>query len=117
MTCWPPERADDSAGGDAVQTSSRQSRPRRSCRGDSRRSSSLVIDPVPVGADGRQNETYTLIGGRVQPQHPVERALGLFPALEPPEASPVAVQAPEEGAIVDPAPPEHAIEAIAQGQL
>src|SRR3989304_756325 len=60
---------------------------------------------------------HALVVGRVEPEHPVERALGLLESIEAPEAQSEAVHAAEERPVVDMAPRQQAIEGVAQGQV
>jgi len=55
--------------------------------------------------------------GRVEPEHPVEHALGLLEPIEAPEAQSEAVHAAEQWPVVDMAPQQQAIEVVAQGQF
>jgi len=55
--------------------------------------------------------------GRVEPEHPVEHALGLLEPIEAPEAQSETVHAAEQWPVVDMAPRQQAIEVVAQGQF
>ena len=62
-------------------------------------------------------EAYTLVVCRVEPEHAGKHCIGFFDAAEPPEAETVAIQAPEERAVIDVPPGKKPFEVFSEGEL
>jgi hypothetical protein len=60
-----------------------------------------ILHPCLARAKLRKQTAGPLVVRWVHPQHALEQALGLFPALEPPQTQPVALHAAPEGLVVD----------------
>jgi hypothetical protein len=72
---------------------------------------------APARPDLDEQGPDALVVRGVQPEHPLEDGGGFVVAVEPPEAEPPPVQTAQERAVVHAAPGEHAVEALAEGEL
>src|SRR3972149_11299999 len=62
-------------------------------------------------------EAAALVVGGVEPEHPVKDAPGFLEAIEPPQAEPESLHAPQERAVIDVAPRQYTLEFFPERQL
>jgi hypothetical protein len=78
--------------------------------------SQLAMPNLPF-SDLAKQKTYTLVVGRIEPEHSSKDLLCLFEPAKAPQTKAVAVHTPKEWAVVYVSPVQHAVEAVTEGEL
>src|SRR5450759_2827415 len=73
--------------------------------------------PSPSGTHFADQETYALVVRRIEPEHPLEDALGLFEPTKAPATETEAVHAAQQWSVVDVPPRKQPVEMVTERQL